>query len=92
MLTYNRGPLALPLGNLSIQYASATGAGNFGSSSTQLTELPEFTLQPGQYFLIQEGGAGMVGDPLPTADHVDPTAILLAAGTARWRSSQATKH
>ena len=46
---YNRGPLALPLGNLSIQYASATGTGNFGSSSTQLTELPDFTLQPGQY-------------------------------------------
>ena len=80
---YNRGPLALPLGNLSIQYASATGTGNFGSSSTQLTELPDFTLQPGQYFLIQEGSAAMVGDPLPTADHVDPTPILMAAGAGK---------
>ena len=80
---YNRGPLALPLGNLSIQYASATGTGNFGSSSTQLTELPDFTLQPGQYFLIQEGSAATVGDPLPTADHVDPTPILMAAGAGK---------
>ena len=80
---YNRGPLALPLGNLSIQYASATGTGNFGSSSTMLTELPDFTLQPGQYFLIQEGSSATVGDPLPTADHVDPSPILMAAGAGK---------
>ena len=34
---YNRGPSPVPLGNLSIQYASVPGTGNFGSSSRQLT-------------------------------------------------------
>ncbi len=52
---FNRGPVALPLGGLSIQYASAVGHGQL-RHATQLTELPDFDLQPGQYFLIQEGG------------------------------------
>jgi uncharacterized protein len=39
---------------LSIQYASATGTGNFGANSTQLTELPNVMLQPGQYYLVQQ--------------------------------------
>src|SRR5436190_1513173 len=68
---FNRGPAALPLDGLSLQYASATGTGNLGANSGQLTELSG-TIQPGRYFLVQEAG-GTVGSPLPAADLTDPT-------------------
>jgi uncharacterized protein len=51
---FNRGTAPASLAGMSLQYASATGTGNFGSSTTQLTELPDVTIQPGQYFLVQE--------------------------------------
>ncbi len=79
---YNRGPVALPLGGLSIQYASATGTSNFGIS-TQLTELPVFDLQPGQYFLVQQASQAAVGAALPTPDYIDPTPIAMAAGAGK---------
>ncbi len=80
---FNRGTEAVSLDGLSIQYTSAAGTGNFGASTTQLTELPPgVTLQPGQYFLVQEAG-GSVGSPLPTPDHVDPTPIAMAAGAGK---------
>ena len=50
---FNAGTTEVSLNNLSIQYASATGTGNFGASATQLTELPDVVLAPGQYFLVQ---------------------------------------
>jgi uncharacterized repeat protein (TIGR01451 family) len=79
---YNRGTTAVSLSGLSLQYASATGSGNFGSSATQLTELPAFTLEPGQYFLVQEAG-GATGDPLPPPDFTDPSPIAMAAGAGK---------
>lgn len=75
---FNRGTDSISLNNLSLQYASATGTGNFGSSATQLTELPNVTLQPGQYFLVQQVG-GTTGAAMPTPDFVDPTPIALSA-------------
>jgi predicted extracellular nuclease len=77
---FNAGDAAVSLDGLSLQYASATGTGNFGASSTQLTVLPNVTLQPGQYFLVQEAG-GSIGIPLPTPDYIDDPAINLS-GTA----------
>ena len=77
---FNRGTAPVSLSGWSLQYASATGTGNFGANATQITELPAVTLNPGQYFLVQEAG-GAVGALLPTADHVDPTAINMS-GTA----------
>src|SRR5918996_4877755 len=74
---YNRGTAPVSLGGVSLQYASATGTGNFGASATQLTELPAVTLNPGQYFLVQEAG-GANGAPLPTPDLIDPTPIAMA--------------
>src|SRR6266508_3139630 len=50
---FNRGTTAVDLSGWSIQYASATGTGNFGATSTQLTELSG-VLASGQYRLIQE--------------------------------------
>src|SRR5688500_4252573 len=65
----------------SIQYASAAGTGNFGATSTQLTELPTVTLAAGQYVLIQES-SGANGAAY-TADHTDPTPIAMAAGAGK---------
>jgi predicted extracellular nuclease len=79
---FNRGSGAVSLAGMSIQYASATGTGNLGASATQLTELPSVTLQPGQYFLVQQSG-GANGVALPTPDHVDPTPIAMAAGAGK---------
>ena len=78
---FNRGNVSVPLNGMSVQYASATGTGNFGSSTTQITELPSIALLPGQYFLIQEASTAAVGAPLPTADVVDGTPIAMS-GTA----------
>ncbi len=75
---FNRGSAPVSLNGLSLQYASATGTGNFGASASQLTELPNISLQPGQYFLIQEAG-GTTGSALPSPDFVDATPINLSA-------------
>src|SRR5687767_15959284 len=45
---FNRGTAPVPLDGYSLQYASATGTGLFAGTSTQLTELPAVTLQPGR--------------------------------------------
>ncbi|HEY6362044.1 MAG TPA: lamin tail domain-containing protein [Vicinamibacterales bacterium] len=76
---YNGGTAPLSLDGLSIQYTSATGAANFGSSSTQRTELPAVTLGPGAYFLVQEASNAAVGSPLPTPDHIDNDPIPMSA-------------
>src|SRR5687767_1799568 len=79
---YNRSGSDLSLNELSIQYASATGTGNFGATATQLTELPNVTVPAGKYFLVQMAG-GATGLPLPTPDHIDLTPIALAAGAGK---------
>ena len=78
---FNRGDVGVALGGKSLQYASATGTGNFGANSTQLTELPAVTLDPGQYMLVQQFSQAAVGSPLPTPNFADPTAINMS-GTA----------
>jgi predicted extracellular nuclease len=80
---YNRGNAAASIGNLSIQYTSAAGTGNFGSASNLLTELPDITVQPGQYVLVQEATNAAVGAALPPADVTDVTPIAMAAGAGR---------
>jgi hypothetical protein len=78
---FNRGTTPVSLNGLSIQYASATGTGAFGANSGQITELPDVTLMPGQYYLIQESGGA--GAPLPAPDLVDVTPIAMAAGAGK---------
>jgi autotransporter-associated beta strand protein len=58
---YNRGSSAQSLSGWSVQYAADTG------TSWQVTALPNVSLQPGQYFLIQEaaGGGGTLALPSP---------------------------
>lgn len=61
---FNRGTTAVSLSGMSVQYASATGTGNFSA-----TALPAVTLNPGQYFLVKEASnSTTVGAPLPAVD------------------------
>ncbi|HWN99559.1 MAG TPA: ExeM/NucH family extracellular endonuclease [Blastocatellia bacterium] len=80
---FNRGTSPVALNGWSVQYASATGTGNFGANSTMITELPNVTLAPGQYFLIQEASGGAAGSPLPTPDIIDASPIAMAAGAGK---------
>jgi hypothetical protein len=62
---FNPTNTPISLAGWSIQYASATGVGDFGFSAAQLTPLGGI-IQPGQYLLIREDqGAG--GLELPRA-------------------------
>src|SRR5277367_3735292 len=65
------------LNGFSVQYASA--AGNFSSSN--LTALPNVTLQPGHYFLIQEAAGAGGTTNLPTPDATG--SINLSASTGK---------
>src|SRR5215204_4509263 len=80
---FNRGAASVSLAGWSVQYASATGTGNFGATDTQLTELPAVTLAPGQYFLIQEVSSAMVGAALPAPDLADATPINLSGSAGK---------
>lgn len=81
---YNRGTSAQSIAGWSIQYASATGTGNFAANANQITELPSVSIQPGQYFLIQESSNAAVGSPLPTPDFSDTASpIAMAAGAGK---------
>src|SRR5689334_5245059 len=59
---FNRGTVAQSLNGWSVQYASAAG------TSWQVTSLPNFSLAPGQYFLVQEGAGANGQLTLPTPD------------------------
>ncbi len=71
---FNRGSAPVSLTGMSVQYASATGTGNFGANP--ITAL-NGTLAPGQYYLVQQAG-GYTGAPLPSPD---------ATGTANMGGS-----
>lgn len=60
---FNRGTVAQDLTGWSVQYASATG-----TTWSNKTDLPSVTLQPGQYYLIQEATNAPNGLALPTPD------------------------
>jgi predicted extracellular nuclease len=79
---FNRGTTTVLLDGWSIQYASATGTGNFGSTTTQITPLSG-SLASGQYLLVQEASNAAVGSPLPTPDVTDATPIAMAAGAGK---------
>ena len=88
---FNRGTSSVDLDGFSLQYASATGTGNFGANSAQLTELPSITVAPGQYVLVQEASGGANGAALPPPDVTDPDPINMAAGPGRSRWSTVTR-
>ena len=71
---FNRGNTAVSLNGLSVQYSAATST----SGSFSVTALPNVSLQPGQYFLIQEASGGAVGSPLPAPDVTTGTIAMAA--------------
>jgi uncharacterized repeat protein (TIGR01451 family) len=72
---FNRGTTTVNLAGWSVQYQSATG-----TTAWSVTNLSG-TLQPGQYYLVQEASSGAVGNPLPTPDA--PGVITMAAGAGK---------
>ena len=71
---FNAGSAPVSLVGWSVQYASAAG------TSWQVTPLSDVTLQPGQYYLVQEAvGAGGT-TPLPTPDATGTIALSATAG------------
>jgi len=58
-----------------VQYASATGTGSWA-----VTNLTAITLQPGQYYLVQEGGNTNGVNANPAFDASDNTAMAATAG------------
>jgi predicted extracellular nuclease len=73
---FNRGTTAVSLAGWSMQYASATGTGNFGGNPIALLS---GSLAPGQYYLIQLESGGTNGIALPA---YDATANPNLSGTA----------
>ena len=62
---YNRGNAPVSLAGWSVQYSSSTGTGLFSQNVTNLSG----TINPGQYFLVQEATNNIaVGAALPTPD------------------------
>ena len=59
---FNRGTVAVNLSGYSIQYASANGA------TWSRTELPNVTIQPGRYYLVQQAAGATPVLALPTPD------------------------
>lgn len=70
----NAGANPVSLNGWSVQYASATG------TSWQVTNLTNVTLQPGQYYLIQQAAGTGGTTALPTPDAIGTIAMSGAAG------------
>jgi uncharacterized protein len=64
---FNAGATTASLAGMSVQYASATGTGNFGATANQLVALPDLQVPAGGYVLVALAG-GANGEPLPTPD------------------------
>lgn len=69
---FNRGTAPVDLSNYSVQYASASG------TSWQVTKLSG-TLQPGQYYLVQEAAGTGGTTALPTPDTTGSIAMSATA-------------
>ncbi len=76
---FNRSTNVVSLSGWSIQYASATGTGNF--SANGIVTLSG-SLQPGQHYLIQLAG-GATGTPLPVAADLSSTAINMSGSAGK---------
>ncbi|HWH55605.1 MAG TPA: lamin tail domain-containing protein, partial [Gaiellaceae bacterium] len=75
---FNRSTSLINLSGWSMQYASATGTGNFGSATNLITPLDGF-LAPGQYVLVEEASGGANGVALPSPRITDATPINMSA-------------
>jgi predicted extracellular nuclease len=76
----NRGDAAMSLDGWSVQYASAAG-------TTWAVTALSGTLQPGQYYLVQQAQGAGGTTPLPTPDATGTTAMSSSAGKVALVSS-----
>ena len=63
---FNRGTSPVNLMNWSVQYASSSG------TNWLPAVLPNFNLQPGQYYLVAFASSGAIGADLPMPDFIVP--------------------
>jgi endonuclease G len=73
----NISDTAQSLNTLSLYYGAATG--NFASSSANAFALPNVSLSPGQYYLVQLGSAGSAGAALPVAPDATTGNLTMSA-------------
>jgi hypothetical protein len=71
---YNRSTTAVSITGWSVQYAAATG------TAWQVTNLPNVTVQPGQYLLVAESSSANGVSPLPTPDATGTIVMSATAG------------
>jgi predicted extracellular nuclease len=76
---FNRGTVPIALAGWSVQYASATGTGNFAGNPVAALS---GTLAPGGFYLIQLSG-GANGAALPTPDLAPTATANMAAGAGK---------
>ncbi|MBS1115621.1 MAG: uncharacterized protein H6Q87_5 [candidate division NC10 bacterium] len=81
---FNRGTAPVSLAGMSVQYASATGTGNFGSNPVTLLS---GSLAPGQYYLVQQASGGVAGVLLPTPDATGTVSMSATGGKVALVSS-----
>jgi predicted extracellular nuclease len=81
---FNRGASPVSLGGWSVQYAPASG------TAWSVTPLTNVTLQPGQYYLLQEGTTSANGvSALPTPDATGGISMSATAGKVALVNSTA---
>lgn len=80
---FNRGSLPVDVTGWTVQYASSTG------SSWQKTTLSG-TIQPGQYYLVQEAAGSGGTTPLPTPDATGSIAMSGTTGKVALASNSTT--
>ena len=71
---FNRGAAGVPVDGWSVQYASATGTGNFAATALS------GTIPAGAYYLVRLAGGTTNGATLPTADATGATNMSATAG------------
>jgi hypothetical protein len=76
------------LNGLSLMYGSATG--QFGSAATLIFALPNVTLAPGKYYLVQTSAAGSAGMPLPVTPDAMTTNLSMAAASGKVAITNST--
>jgi uncharacterized protein len=74
---FNRGTAPASLSGWSVQYASATGTGNFASNPIALLS---GVLASGQHYLVQQASGGANGAPLPLPDASSTVNMSATAG------------
>ncbi|WP_027377378.1 putative Ig domain-containing protein [Kaistella palustris] len=78
---YNPTNSAISLNGYTLQYASASGTGSWTNNSNNY--LPNVSVEPGNYFLIQTTTSGTNGALLPTPDYAFNTSMDMSGTTGK---------